>query len=71
MELNPNLIRRQRGPLTKKAVDLTGPSAVHSDTVARVIAEAREELGYHRSVQLDIRPPDAPMEPWEKMRRFT
>lgn len=36
----------------------------------QVIAEAREELGYHRSVRLDVHHPDAELEPWQTRRRF-
>lgn len=36
----------------------------------QVIAEAREEMGYHRSVRLDVHHPDAELEPWQRRRRF-
>lgn len=71
MELTAGMVRRQKGLLTKRTVDLDGIGEAHRETVAKVIAQGREDLGYHRSIQLDIRDPSAPMEPWEKMRRFT
>lgn len=65
------MLKRRRPALSRRTVDLNGTGEAHRDTIAQVVAQAREDLGYHRDIQLDIRDPSQPLEPWEKIRRFT